>query len=209
MPKQINKEEDILKAAEAEFLEKGYSGAKTTSIAARAGVTHAMLHYYFKTKENLFKMIFENKLKLVYQMINITILKEDKPLVEKLVDITDAHFELIRQNPQLPRFIINEILSDPKRIRYFKELVKRYLQQYMPTVQQEIDRLALQKVIRPISAADLFVTIISLNISTFLLSPIFEGSIYEKESEEAFFKNRKNEIINLILCRLKYYPNEN
>ena len=44
----------ILQAAEKEFLEKGYAGAKTTDIAAAAGVTHAMLHYYFRTKDKLF-----------------------------------------------------------------------------------------------------------------------------------------------------------
>ena len=42
----------ILEAAEKEFLEKGYLGAKTTSIAEAAGVTHAMFHYYFRTKDN-------------------------------------------------------------------------------------------------------------------------------------------------------------
>ena len=47
----------ILEAAEKEFFEKGYAGARTTSIAEAAGVTHAMLHYYFRTKDNLFERI--------------------------------------------------------------------------------------------------------------------------------------------------------
>lgn len=45
-----NTEQSILKAAEKEFLKKGFSGSKTTEIAKEAGVTHAMLHYYFRTK---------------------------------------------------------------------------------------------------------------------------------------------------------------
>lgn len=44
----------ILQAAEHEFLTKGYAGARTTSIAEAAGVTHAMFHYYFRTKDKLF-----------------------------------------------------------------------------------------------------------------------------------------------------------
>ena len=44
----MNKEEEILKAAEAEFLEKGFAASRTVEIARRAGVTHAMLHYYFQ-----------------------------------------------------------------------------------------------------------------------------------------------------------------
>ncbi|MDE5810154.1 MAG: TetR family transcriptional regulator, partial [Muribaculaceae bacterium] len=34
-------EELILKAAEQEFMTKGFAGARTTSIAEAAGVTHA------------------------------------------------------------------------------------------------------------------------------------------------------------------------
>lgn len=45
-----NKEQAILEAAEREFIVKGFAGARTTSIAEAAGVTHAMLHYYFRTK---------------------------------------------------------------------------------------------------------------------------------------------------------------
>ena len=52
----------ILQAAEKEFFEKGYSGAKTTAIAEAAGVTHAMLHYYFRTKDKLFEKIVSDKI---------------------------------------------------------------------------------------------------------------------------------------------------
>ncbi|MDE6695880.1 MAG: TetR/AcrR family transcriptional regulator, partial [Muribaculaceae bacterium] len=40
---QQDTEQLILKAAEKEFLSKGFAGARTTSIAEAAGVTHAML----------------------------------------------------------------------------------------------------------------------------------------------------------------------
>ena len=56
-----NTEQAILKAAEEEFLKKGYALSKTTDIAKQAGVTHAMLHYYFRTKENLFEKVFSQK----------------------------------------------------------------------------------------------------------------------------------------------------
>ena len=57
-----NKEQLILEAAESEFAAKGYDGARTTSIAKAAGVTHAMLHYYFRTKELLFERIIDKKI---------------------------------------------------------------------------------------------------------------------------------------------------
>ena len=47
-----NKEQAILEAAEREFIVKGFAGARTTSIAEAAGVTHAMLHYYSGRRNN-------------------------------------------------------------------------------------------------------------------------------------------------------------
>ena len=56
-----NKEQAIIDAAEREFLTKGFDGARTTSIAQAAGVTHAMLHYYFRTKEKIFERILDER----------------------------------------------------------------------------------------------------------------------------------------------------
>lgn len=52
-----NTEQLILEAAEQEFFTKGFGGARTAVIAEKAGVTHAMLHYYFRKKEYLFERI--------------------------------------------------------------------------------------------------------------------------------------------------------
>ena len=58
-------ESRILQAAEREFFEKGYAGARTASIAEAAGVTHAMLHYYFRTKDKLFERIVSEKISIL------------------------------------------------------------------------------------------------------------------------------------------------
>lgn len=49
--------ERILAAAKVEFAKKGLSGARIGSIAARARVNPALIHYYFKTKEELYARV--------------------------------------------------------------------------------------------------------------------------------------------------------
>ena len=49
----------ILDAAEQEFAKVGLWGARTESIAARTGVTKAMIHYYFENKDNLYRAVME------------------------------------------------------------------------------------------------------------------------------------------------------
>ena len=108
MKKEDNTEQLILKAAEEEFLEKGFVLAKTTEIARRAGVTHAMLHYYYRTKENLFEQVFRQKVQLVAKSLD-TAFDEQLPFAQQLETLIQVHFEFIQANPRLPFFILNEI----------------------------------------------------------------------------------------------------
>jgi TetR/AcrR family transcriptional regulator len=47
----------ILAAAEQEFAVNGFKGTSTGAIAARAGIAKAQLHYYFSTKEDLYRQL--------------------------------------------------------------------------------------------------------------------------------------------------------
>lgn len=49
--------EALLAAAVEEFTEKGYEGASTRSICARAGVNNALLNRYFGSKESLYRLV--------------------------------------------------------------------------------------------------------------------------------------------------------
>jgi len=49
----------ILDAAEAEFSRHGLKGARVDAIARGAGVTTAMIHYYFDNKEGLYKAVLQ------------------------------------------------------------------------------------------------------------------------------------------------------
>ncbi|ASC73545.1 HTH-type transcriptional regulator RutR [Halomicronema hongdechloris C2206] len=50
---------NILSAAIEEFAQYGLSGARTEAIATRSGVTKAMLCYYFKNKETLYRSVLQ------------------------------------------------------------------------------------------------------------------------------------------------------
>lgn len=49
----------ILDAAAAEFAARGYAGARTSAIAARAGVNQQLISYYFDGKEGLYRAMSE------------------------------------------------------------------------------------------------------------------------------------------------------
>ena len=54
------REARILKAAEKVFAEAGFGGATMQLIADMAGLPKANLHYYFPTKEALYRQVVQN-----------------------------------------------------------------------------------------------------------------------------------------------------
>ena len=102
-------EERILACAERLFLNKGYNLTSMTEIAREAGCTQALVHYYFRTKENLFSKIFEGKFHL---FIDCIVRKEDENLpFEEIVAVrTSRLFDLMAANRRLPFVFLSEFI---------------------------------------------------------------------------------------------------
>ena len=165
---QQNKEQAILKAAEREFLTKGYAGARTTSIAEAAGVTHAMLHYYFRTKEHIFERILDEKMRLMSESVLAAFGQPGLPLPERLRNGIERHFDFIAANPDLPRFIVNEVLARPDRYECMQRSVRRIANVLMLDIQRELDASAARGETEPMDVRMLMRDIISLNAFPFI-----------------------------------------
>ena len=199
-----SKEQQILAAAEQEFLTRGYDGARTTSIAQAAGVTHAMLHYYFRTKEQLFERIVDEKFETMSHSMFAIMGDPSLPIVERIKGGIEAHFDFVAQNPLLPRFVINEIISRPERYDVLYKRVGAIFDNVYRGLQSEIDRSAERGEIERVDIKMLFISIMSLNIFTFLAYPFMEPLMGElMANRERFLAERKAENIETILRRIK------
>ena len=199
-----NKEQAILEAAEHEFLEKGFEAAKTTKIASLAGVTHAMLHYYYRTKENLFDLVFDKKTRLLKDSMFAAFDNPDMPLLEKIQTGIEAHFEFIRANSSLPRFVLNELIYKPKRLKIIEKKIKKIAASIGCKISEEIEREVKKGTIVPIDPVTLMLDIASMNIFVFAVLPLLRVfAVGAYESEDAFLEARKKENVEIIMRRLK------
>ena len=60
---EVNAEIKIKEAARKVFLKKGMAGARMQEIADEAGINKALLHYYYRNKEQLFASVFQEIIK--------------------------------------------------------------------------------------------------------------------------------------------------
>lgn len=198
------KEQAILAAAEREFLAKGFDGARTTSIAAAAGVTHAMLHYYFRTKENLFDHVLDEKMRLLGESVLTAFGDPGLPFLERIREGMSRHFDFIAANPDLPRFIVNEVTSKPARYDMMRQKIQPIIEMLVGSVQPEMDELAERGEVERMDVRHLMLDILSLNIFPFVAYPIIRPLIEDVVADrEDFIARRKRENIETIMRRLK------
>lgn len=201
-------EEVILETAEKIFLEKGFALTSTTEIAKKVGCNQALIHYYFRTKDNLFNTIFEQKFKLFFQQIFELENMDKMPFQEKLKHIIEAHFEMIRANSKLPLLIISEFSRKPEQIILLKEKLQAIPQKLFVTLNAELETEIESGRIRPITLMDLIMTVVSINISLFLLLPIAGEIISLNDVQKEFIiQHRKDENVTMILNSLRPLQN--
>ncbi len=199
-----NTEQAILAAAKQEFLLKGYDGARTTSIAEKAGVTHAMLHYYFRTKKNIFECIVDNEMGLLVESVLKVFGESTLPLKERLRDCISCHFDFIRANPDLPRFIINEVITRPEHHEILRKRITVIIAKLAGETQREINEAAARGEIEQMDIRMIMLDILSLNIFPFLAFPLIQPLFGElTEDQEKFFEMRKAETIETITRRIE------
>ncbi|HVV55971.1 MAG TPA: TetR family transcriptional regulator [Mucilaginibacter sp.] len=111
----ISTEEKIKEAARIVFTRKGYAAAKVRDIAAEADINLALVNYYFRSKEKLFEIIMTETIQGLFEKIQPIINNELTTVSEKLEGIVDHYIDLLLENPYLPLFVVNELMSGSDR----------------------------------------------------------------------------------------------
>jgi len=198
-----NTEKAILDAAKKIFLEKGFASTSTTEIAKKVGCNQAMVHYYFRTKERLFEEVFADKFQeFVSNLLEI----EDGELSfeEKIQLKIETHFDMLLENPKFPMLFAYEMNTNPKRLEEIKLKLGSQSASVFANLQAELDAEFEKGKIRKMKVIDLLFSIISLNMTLFIIGPVLKAfSGFSDEYYQGFVKHRKKENVNTILSSLR------
>jgi AcrR family transcriptional regulator len=200
---EVGLEQKILETAEQLFLEKGFAMTSTTEIAKKAGCNQALIHYYFRTKENLFQSIFERKLKMVvadFQAREVSGLSFEERLKIKI----ESHFEMVRANPRLPFLVMNEFTTNPARIEAFRKKLVAQPGSVFSQFEDELQKEIKAGRIRETTTMDLIMNVVSLNAMLFMAGNIFKSIAQLSDAQyEMVIEHRKQEHVRVILASLR------
>ena len=198
--KDENTEGQILDAAKNVFQSKGMDGARMQEIADKAGINKAMLHYYYRSKQLLFEAVFKNAFGLLAPQLN-AILNDDSSIEDKIRNFTANYIAFIIKHPYLPNFIIQELNRNPEFILKLKE------NKGFPNIEKfkiQVANDVKKGLIKPISAEQLFINILALNIFPFVAKPLIMALTHTNDtSYKQLMENRKTEVSNFIINSIK------
>lgn len=194
-------EEIIFESATEVFIEKGMDGARMQDIATHAGINKALLHYYYRTKDQLFNAVFE---KIAAQMFRkfAPVFDENISFEDKIRFFFREHINFLQKNPRLPAFLLNELHRNPARI---KKLIQGIdINKIWTTLEEQHKEDLVKYNITRESIPQLMTSIAAMSVFPFLAKPIV-SSLMEKMGYDfnEYLEERKEYAADFVINALK------
>lgn len=184
----VSTEEKIKQAARRLFTEKGFDAVKTRDIAEEAGINLALLNYYFRSKQKLFDIIMiENFDDFVEQLVPI-LGDESLSLEEILTKVTASYIDMLKHNPDLPFFIMNEMRSDSTKLQYVRDKMTDVRAGFL----KRVEKTLVKKKISRAHIGHMMMNFMGLIIFPFVAQPIvMKVNEFSKKEFDALMEERK------------------
>jgi len=106
----------LIRAATELFAEQGVAATTLTTIARRAGLTPAMVHYHFKDRDQLVDAVVDERLAPLISYVWSPLSADDDPAT-MLVGVVERLLEQIERAPWIPSTWMREVLNENGLLR--------------------------------------------------------------------------------------------
>ena len=193
-------EERIKAAARKVFHQKGYAGTRTRDIAEEAGINHAMVNYYFRSKEKLFGIVMLETMTFFFKGVSTILNNENTSLEEKIEQVVANYIDLLLEEPELPTFMFNEVRTNPEPFVANTPILQAL--EHSVLALQYAEAVAQGRITEP-NLIHTVLNVISLVIFPFIAQPIFTAlSRTDKEAYKTLMLERKKLIPQWIKAML-------
>ena len=178
-------------------------------IAAEAGVNQALLHYYFRSKEQLARGAFERAGSQLMPAV-IRVLASDATLEEKVAQVVGIELDHLSRAPYLPGYIIGEVAHHPERVQQLIAAMTRGLTpdeirpRVFGTLKRQIDERVADGTMRPIAPESFMVNLVSLCIFPFAARPMLQAMLgIDDAGFTRFIARRRRDLVEFFLGALR------
>lgn len=192
--KDIETEELIKKTAKRLFFGEGKFNATTQEIADSAGVNRTLINYYFRSRDNLFNLIFEDAVKRE-EKLREKVLFSDLPFKEKIEMYIDDSLLQAKDYPYLETYIVSRINDGCfyKEEDEWEKFMKRFYEEF----ENEVKKGTVEKM-EPLQFILNIASLVSFPVA---IRPLFQSTMRISDAEYDRILSDRKEIIMKILFK--------
>ncbi len=172
------------------FSSNGYDGATMDEIAMNAGVAKGTLYYHFKSKEEIFKYIISEGMKLMQDEID-TAANNGDTAIDRLKSVFRIQLDLVHRNRDFFKVIAGQLWG--KELRQFE--LRDIMQNYIKGIEALIDDAMKSKNVKEGK---------SMLVAYSFIGNLCASSIYEISTGDGDMENIVDRMMDYILNGVAY-----
>ena len=181
----------IFNAAIKVFSIEGYDSATVEEIASEAGVAKGTLYYNFQGKEEIFKFVIDEGMKLIKNEVIDAIKDIDDPL-EKLKISAKVQLRYVYNNKEFFRVIMSQIWGDKNRHQEMRQEIRRLV---------NINSNRINDITKGKADKDVLEVLGCCFIGVLFSSALYE-ILYEDQYSENYIVDRFMEYVNFAIEKI-------
>ena len=189
--KKDQTQELIKETAKNLFFVKGKFDATTQEIADEAGVNRTLINYYFRSRDKLIQIIFDEAQRVEQEKSKI-IQNSDLPFKEKISQFIESSLSTSLQYPYLETYIVSQI---NKGTCHQREIEEDILNDMYKDIEKEMELGNIEKM----APVQFILNMVSLLVFPSAIRPLFiENLLINDDEYDKIISERKEIIINML-----------
>lgn len=185
--------ENLIKdTAKRVFFGEGRFNATTQEIADAAGVNRTLINYYFRSRDKLFQIVFDDAQRQEQELTEQVVFS-DLPFREKISRHLDSYFEQAKEYPYLEIYMVTQMNQGCA----YKDIEKMtvLLDKFYLEIALEMEKGSIERM-RPEQFVLNFISLMSFPVS---MRPLLQETLgFSKEHYDTLLEERKNIILNIL-----------
>ena len=151
------------------FAEKGFHGTSMRDIAREADITEGLIYHYFASKRDLFRAIIEEH-SFLPLLRTLPDLAEQLDLRGLLIVLARGFFDVLRQNTELTRVLLQEVQVFPEeKEAFFADAVNESITVLARIIDERMNEKTRQQVDAEVSARIFFNSLLAFFVEQEIL----------------------------------------
>ena len=187
-------EQLIKDTAKEVFFTKGQLYATTQDIADAAGICRTSLHYYFRSREELMKQVFNEAINELNGELR-KIIESELPFKEKVAGLVTFFLNESIIYPYREIFLVTEMLSDNLGVFKLSEEGAPHIKAFLKEINKEIKAGNIMQM-QPVQ---FMMNIIALASHPLIVSPLHKGLFQLSDNQyDRLMTERKKLVVEML-----------